>query len=146
MRRGGDVSLARFSFVSYLRDGLPEAALCRLARSASERNRRLGLTGELVFADGVFRQVIEGTCDAVITVASDILADARHGRIEVRGFGAADRREYAEWRVVGLDDSARFCSLRSVTERPARARAAVRGFRSPSDGYAAAEPAADRRA
>ncbi|TPE50414.1 BLUF domain-containing protein [Amaricoccus solimangrovi] len=116
---GGDVSFVHFSFVSRVAPALPEAALRRIARAATRRNRELGLTGELRFEGSRFAQVIEGPCDAVMVVACDILADPRHQRIEVRRFEPVESRSHAEWQVVGLDDSQLFCALRAASATPA---------------------------
>lgn len=118
MRVDGDASLVDFSFVSRVRPGLPEAALRRIARGANEQNRRLGLTGVLAFADGVFHQVIQGPCEAVMLLACDILADTRHEAITVTRFEPIERRTHLDWRVTGLDDSERFCAL--LTGAPRR--------------------------
>ncbi|MFQ8431276.1 BLUF domain-containing protein [Amaricoccus sp. W119] len=111
MRVDGGASLVDFSFVSRVQPDLPEAALRRIARAANDRNRRLGLTGMLAFADGVFQQVIQGPCETVMLVACRILADARHEGIEVTRFEPIEHRTHLDWRVFGLDGSEHFCAL-----------------------------------
>ena len=125
MLPGKGVSLVRFGCVSRPRGGMPEAALRRLARAASERNRAMGLTGELRFGAGEFRQVIEGPCDAIMLIASEIIADARHESLEVTGFLPIGARDFAGWDVFGLDDSPAYCQLSPVA--PAAPPAAFGG-------------------
>lgn len=114
MLPGKGVSLVRFGCVSRPRGDMPEAALRRFARAASERNRAMGLTGELRFGAGEFRQVIEGPCEAIMLIASEIIADERHESLEVTGFLPIGARDFAGWDVFGLDDSPAYCQLSSA--------------------------------
>lgn len=115
MRPANTMSLVRFGCVSRPPSDVPEAALRRMARVATERHQALGLTGELRFDDGAFSQVIEGPCDAVVLAMSDIIGDARHRSIEVTDFAEIEARAFGEWCVVGLDDSPVYCRLGIVS-------------------------------
>lgn len=132
MYRADSPTLAELHFESRVCDGLPLAALLRLAREASLRNRARGVTGEMRFEGHRFDQVVEGPCDTILMLTSAILSDPRHERIRVRGFRAIEARRYADWRVLGIDCSEIFCALRldgpigdlgSVVGDPARAAA-----------------------
>lgn len=112
MRRATPHVLAELHFTSRVRGDLPPAALCRLAREATRRNRALGVTGEMRFEAGRFHQIVEGPSDTILVLASSILADHRHEGIEVRGFRVIEARRYPDWRVHGIDASGAFCALR----------------------------------
>lgn len=103
--RSESASLVQFGFVSRTRGDLPEAALRRLARVTSERNRGLGVTGELTYANGVVSKVMEGRCEDILVLASEILADERYESIEVTGFEPIEVRRHSEGRVSGLDET-----------------------------------------
>lgn len=139
MRRATRQVLAELHFSSHVRDDLPPAALCRLAREASQRNMALGVTGEMRFEAGRFHQIVEGPSDTILMLASAILADHRHERIEVQGFRAIEARRYPDWRVHGIDASGAFCALR-VDARTAVAPPPGEGWIPLRDG------ALDRRA
>lgn len=85
---------------------MPVSAVCRMVRGASERHLRLGVTGELTYADGVFHKVIEGPCEAILLLASEILADERYESIEVTRFEQIEARRHSEWRVTGVEETA----------------------------------------
>lgn len=104
MRKLGDTGeLVEFSFESKAAPGLPAAVFLRLARQASLRNARSGLTGELRFDGARFVQTLEGPCDVVLPLAARILADPRHRAVRVLGLGASPCRRFQDWSVSGFD-------------------------------------------
>lgn len=97
-------ALVEFAYVSGPAPGLPPSVILRLARQAWSFNRRAGLTGWLRFEAGRFLQVIEGPSDIVLPLSSRILADSRHGEIEITAFNPITRRRYPDWTVSGFDE------------------------------------------
>ncbi|MDW8414643.1 MAG: BLUF domain-containing protein [Thermaurantiacus sp.] len=73
------------------------AALRELVAQARVRNRRLGITGMLLFEDGRFLQVLEGPPESLDAVWSSIARDPRHRRIEVLNRSLLPVRIYAGW-------------------------------------------------
>jgi hypothetical protein len=100
---GAYESLVEFSFVSKPCPELPPAVFLRLARQSWSFNTRMGLTGTLRFADGVFAQVLEGRCGIVLPLVARILADPRHAAIRITAFGPLAARRFANWSVTGFD-------------------------------------------
>jgi hypothetical protein len=96
-------ALVEFSFTSWAMRDLPEAVRLRIARQAWDFNTRAGLTGELRYEGGRFRQVIEGPCETVLPLASRILTDSRHGGIAVRAFRPIATRRFATWNAIGFE-------------------------------------------
>lgn len=104
MNRSWTVSpLVEFSYVSSPVSGLPAAAMLRLAGQSWSHNQRAGITGRLHFDAGQFRQVLEGPSEVVLPLSSRILADARHGDIEIVAFGPIAARRYDDWSVSGFE-------------------------------------------
>lgn len=95
--------LVEFAYVSAPAIGIPSVSILRLAGQAWSYNRRAGITGWLRFEDGRFRQVLEGPSDVVLPLSSRILADARHGDIEISAFGPIAERRYFDWSLIGFE-------------------------------------------
>lgn len=106
--------LVEFSYASKASEGLPNAALLRLAQQAWSRNTRLGVTGSLTFEDGAFQQVIEGPSDVILPLASRILTDPRHEAILILGFRSIKTRRFESWSTTGFD----MCGDIPIVERP----------------------------
>ena len=94
--------LLEFGLDSAAARGLPPSVFQRLARYTLEANPRRGLTGELRLGDGRFSLDLEGRADLLLPLAARILADPRHGAIEVRAFGRIAARRFPGWRVAGF--------------------------------------------
>lgn len=94
--------LVEFAFVSRVAADLCEAGVLRLARQTWRHNTEAGLTGTMRLEDGEISQVVEGSVEVVLPLASRILADSRHGSIRVLAFGPIAARRYEGWRVDGL--------------------------------------------
>lgn len=95
-------SLVEFSYASKAILRLPPAALARLERQCWAHNIRAGLTGELRYARGRFKQTLEGPWAEIMTLASRILTDPRHTEISIRAFRPIQSRRFAHWTARGL--------------------------------------------
>jgi hypothetical protein len=80
-------------------------ALLELLKKAREKNRRLGITGMLLYRGGNFLQVLEGERDVVIGIYNVIKADKRHHLIELIAERPVSQRGFGEWEMgfVHLD-------------------------------------------
>lgn len=96
-------SLVEFSFVSKAMQDLPAAVALRILRQSWQFNLRMGLTGQMQYEDGVFRQTVEGPCDAVLPLSARILTDKRHGAITITSFRPIDSRSHASWSAEGFE-------------------------------------------
>lgn len=62
-------------------------------------NAKVGVTGMLLYADGVFIQVLEGARRDVRHLADRISADDRHRNFMVLHENEAESRAFAEWQM-----------------------------------------------
>ncbi len=100
--KNGSGPLVEFAFSSRARSDMPPAALLRLSHQARLFNARMAITGTFSIENGVFSQVIEGPGEVVLSLASRILADPRHGEISIRGFHTIPARRFADWSDSGF--------------------------------------------
>ena len=80
-----------------------EEALVALLSEARNANADRDVTGLLLYREGSFYQVLEGSESAVMATFHDIEGDSRHK--EVRGLfdGETDARELADWQMGFLN-------------------------------------------
>ena len=78
--------------------------LKKLLVGARTRNKALGVSGMLVFHDGIFLQALEGEQRAVNEIFASIRSDRRHRDIDVlhRGPGF-DQRVFGDWSMGFAD-------------------------------------------
>ena len=77
-----------------------DAEMERLLRQSRARNRRLGITGALLFNDCRFVQILEGDETAVLTLLDDIKRDTRHTDIDVLAPRVLPGRSFADWSMA----------------------------------------------
>ncbi len=67
----------------------------------SRRNNTLhGITGMLLYTQGAFMQVLEGTAERVEATLAKIMSDPRHSRIEVLLKDAVPKRDFSNWAMA----------------------------------------------
>lgn len=88
-------------------DGL---ALVSLLYKARQRNERLGITGVLLYCNGVFVQCLEGTAAHVDAVYGKICADSRHRDIVLLQAIETDQRHFQSW-MMGCAKISEFHAL-----------------------------------
>ncbi|MES2038675.1 MAG: BLUF domain-containing protein [Pseudomonadota bacterium] len=75
--------------------------MCDIVQSivsqSRQHNPQHGITGVLCHSDQVFMQVLEGGREAVNTLYSHILRDARHTDVILLDYGEILERRYAGW-------------------------------------------------
>ncbi|WP_242141184.1 EAL domain-containing protein [Sphingomonas sp. TREG-RG-20F-R18-01] len=75
--------------------------------STSQRNNAaVGVTGALMFTDGLFAQVLEGQRAAVETVFERIQLDDRHDEVQLLSFGPTDARVFPTWAMAFIGTAA----------------------------------------
>ncbi|MFO1142793.1 MAG: BLUF domain-containing protein [Amaricoccus sp.] len=105
MRGQADLQeLIEFAFESRAADGVPLAALLRMAAECRRYNIQSSLTGELRLSGESFRYVAEGSCQTLLPLVARILADPRHGSIRITAFGRIGQRRFDSWTNIGFDD------------------------------------------
>jgi hypothetical protein len=96
-------SLIHLIYASAATSRLTAEGLARLLQSARDNNARLGLTGMLLYADGSYFQVLEGTPDAVNALYWQIERDERHAQVTRIITEPIPRRFFSEW-SMGYSD------------------------------------------
>ncbi len=89
--------VVQLTYRSRARGDLTAADIEGLLRHARRRNRRLGVTGMLLFDRHAFLQVLEGPAAAVEAIWSDIQRDPRHREVELLAVRRVALRGFARW-------------------------------------------------
>lgn len=84
-------------YVSTARLGLTDQDLEELLIQARDRNRKLGITGMLIFGAGNFIQALEGDEAAVRAVFASIVRDQRHSGIITMVEFTDTHRDFPDW-------------------------------------------------
>ena len=102
-----------FRLVYYSRNtimGLDEevqVAVDQILATSQRNNAIVGVTGALMFTDGLFAQVLEGSRTAVETVFERIQLDERHGEVNLLSFGKVDARIFPNWAMAYVGQTER---------------------------------------
>ena len=83
-----------------------QALLQDISLSAIHNNRRDGVTGCLVYAEGHFIQVLEGPSAAMKATFERICCDERHIDLQLLDFHSATERVFGDWHMTALSDLA----------------------------------------
>jgi len=74
----------------------------KILLDARSGNEARGVTGVLVYVDGVFLQILEGTQDTLMDLMRNITRDSRHSSVKVIHEAAVDRPMFGSWRMAFL--------------------------------------------
>ena len=72
----------------------------QILTTSQRNNAAVGVTGALMFTDGLFAQVLEGERAAIETVFERIQLDDRHGEVQLLSFGPAHTRVFPAWSMA----------------------------------------------
>ncbi len=100
----GLVSLVYFSRAAR---PLSANALHHLLRTSRERNTQRGITGMLLYSNGNFLQVIEGTDSSITELMAKVGKDLRHHSLSRLAVRPIEKREFSEWSMAFCDVSQR---------------------------------------
>jgi len=89
--------LVRLMYVSRAVAALDQEELVAILRKSRANNPAAGITGVLCFSDGIFLQLLEGGRSAVNRLYTRIVADPRHGEVELLGYQEIGERRFAGW-------------------------------------------------
>lgn len=95
--------LFRMVYISTASKLFTSVELREMLKESNERNKTSGITGMLLYKDGQFMQVLEGTADAVTATFSRISKDPRHHGIMVLAKGAVQERRFPGWSMAFRD-------------------------------------------
>lgn len=87
-------------YTSFARDGVTEADIRDVLRVSVKKNAQLGVTGVLVYGDGLFLQVLEGPDSSVRTLLRTIAADPRNHGMRMVIEETITRRHFPEWAMA----------------------------------------------
>ena len=93
-------ALERLVYTSRATEPLGTLALFNLLNHARQKNARLGITGHLLYADGMFTQCMEGPPEAVESLWQSLLKDKRHDMISMVSRHAVPARRFEEWAMA----------------------------------------------
>ena len=95
--------LFHIGYVSTESSTLSEDNLIAILEEARISNERSDITGLLLYREGSFYQVLEGTNSAVTTTFEAIKDDQRHKDVRVLFEEDTDTREFPDWRMGFLN-------------------------------------------
>ncbi len=141
-------SLAQLAYVSQATQPFSTDDLAALMKLARRKNRNVGVTGMLLFDDGLFLQILEGSLEEVTRTFERISADPRHASVQqVYCNESCREREFAQWnmgcKILGeglaadykdLDDRVR-AVLRKATPDGDLAHQLLLDFRAVQDSF-----------
>jgi hypothetical protein len=87
-------------YVSQACVAMDEARLRELLAQSREKNARLEITGMLLYQQGNFMQVLEGSREAVLSLMTSIRADVRHTNVVVIQEFYPPEREFPDWTMA----------------------------------------------
>lgn len=93
-------TLERLVYRSRETEPLGTLSLFNLLNLARQNNERLGITGHLLYADGMFTQCIEGPTQAIEQLWQTLQRDARHQDIELISRGPVAERRFVDWSMA----------------------------------------------
>jgi hypothetical protein len=89
--------LVRLTYASRASDGISAETLTSILKTSRAHNLDVGVTGVLVFSDGIFLQVLEGGRDSVSALYNRIAQDKRHRDVVLLGYDEIAERRFAGW-------------------------------------------------
>lgn len=98
-----ECKLLRLFYVSTAAPDIDEGDIAEIATKASEKNRRLNITGALAFNGVNFAQILEGEANIVTDLLETIRADERHNGLIVVNSKAIIQRAYHDWSMKRID-------------------------------------------
>lgn len=98
--------LFRLIYSSEATRDLPISDLEVMLAQSRARNTLRDVTGVLVFVEGVFLQILEGSRDAVVALMEKIGRDERHTNLKVFHEEEIEKRTFGAWRMAFVSPSA----------------------------------------
>lgn len=92
--------LERLVYRSQSTHKLGSLHLFNLLNLCREKNKRLGITGHLLYTEEVFVQCIEGPPAAIESLWQSLLRDERHYNIELLSRAPLSERRFAQWSMA----------------------------------------------
>lgn len=94
------VVLERLVYRSQATHKLGSLHLFNLLMQCREKNRRLNITGHLLYTEEIFVQCIEGPARSIDSLWESLQRDERHHEIELLSRSPVQDRRFAEWTMA----------------------------------------------
>lgn len=89
--------LVRCIYASRAAVGADQNVLDDILGQSRNKNQKLGITGLLIYANGIFLQVLEGGRATVSQLLDTIMHDPRHGQLQILTWEEIDERKFGGW-------------------------------------------------
>jgi hypothetical protein len=111
--------ITRLIYSSAATQPMSKAKLYAILAKARVNNKVAGITGLLVFVDGVFLQVLEGASDSLGKLIDKIQTDNRHTDVTIISRVDVEKRLFPSWEMAYVSPSAQevatWAGLRNTT-------------------------------
>lgn len=117
-------------YTSYATEPFSEEALINLLKKCRENNKKLDITGMLLYVSGKFIQVLEGNQEKVKSLYREIEQDDLHKRVTLVMEGESEKRIFSNWSMgfkglsnddfstlSGFQDTGAFFARQKLTEK-----------------------------
>lgn len=94
--------LVQLTYASRTTKTLAPTDLANILAASQKNNSRVGITGALCLANGIFLQQLEGDRSTVNALYHRILLDPRHRDPAVLDFSEISQRKFSEWSMGSL--------------------------------------------
>lgn len=92
-----------YKYISYISEqshNLSENTIQEILSVSREKNSTKGITGILIYFEGIFTQFLEGPEKEIDNLYSSILVDSRHSNIKELFSGYSDYQYYSDWSMA----------------------------------------------
>ena len=89
--------LVRLIYASRAAEALTADGLSSMMKQARDHNAGAGITGVLVYSEGIFLQLLEGGRNAVNALYNRITHDKRHHDVVLLSYDEVPERRFAGW-------------------------------------------------
>lgn len=118
-------SVRQLFYVSSSSQEYDDATIQDILQVSRRNNRRLDITGCLLFSGRHFGQVLEGVDSLVLPLVERIAADPRHSNVVVLMESQRSEREYGDWSMGYLHDLGLEDRLEAFLRSPERDASAI---------------------
>ena len=97
------MSIARLAYFSKASPSLSKSDVQSIVDASQKSNREQGITGILIYLDGVFAQALEGEQEAISSLYDRIKQDPRHTDVHTIYEGPADTLMFPQWTMAYVE-------------------------------------------
>mgnify|MGYP001332639069 CR=1 FL=1 len=94
-----NTGLVSLVYISFATQPMSDDELKDILKTARENNQKLGVTGMLLYREGLFIQVLEGKQETVKTLFDTISKDPRHQNVTTIVTYPIEKRTFEAWHM-----------------------------------------------